>query len=92
MGCLLTLLPLVLVVRCLNGLGVGRRHGFFDTEGVGVQGHHGFLLEGGVLEVGEGGWGWEVGLVVGIGEDNCFNDDEVVPVNLSVRYYTKVLA
>lgn len=88
---LLALLPLVLVVRCLYGFGVRRGHGLFDTEGVRVQGHHGLLFERGMLEVGEGGRWWEVGLVISIGEDDGFDDDEVVPVDLGVRHCTKEL-
>lgn len=57
-------------------------HGFFDAER--VERHHGFLFEGGGLEVVEGGWGREVDLVVCFGEEDGFDDDEVMPVDLGV--------
>lgn len=86
---LLLLLVLRLVVGLLRGVGVVvgisvRRHRFFDAHVVRLQGHHGFLLERGGLQVVERGGAGEVGLVVGFGEEDGFDDDEIVPVDLRV--------
>jgi len=86
---LLLLLVLWLVVGLLGGVGVVVwvfvcGHGFFDAHVVRLQGHHGFLLERGGLQVVERGGAGEVGLVVGFGEEDGFDDDEIVPVDLRV--------
>jgi len=65
---------------------IGGGQGFFDTKLVSMEGHHGFLFEGGVLEVGEGSGRREVGGVVSFGEDDGFDNDKVVPVELGISH------
>ena len=79
MHCVLLLLAVGVVV----GVFVGG-HGFFDAHVVGLEGHHCFLFERGGLEIVERGWSGEVGLIVGFGEEDGFDDNEVMPVDLRV--------
>lgn len=80
---------LLLLGWLLGGVGVVVgvfvcRHGFFDPHVVWLEGHHSFLLERGGLQVVEGGGAGEVGLIVGFGEEDCFDNDEIVPVDLCI--------
>lgn len=70
----------VVVCRAVEVCG----HGLFDTER--VEGHHGFLFERGGLEVVERGGRGKFGLVVCFGEENGFDDDKVMPVDLRIGY------
>lgn len=52
-----------------------------------MERHHGLLFKGGILEIGEGGRGGEVGGVVSFSEDDGFDDDKIMPVDLGVGHY-----